>query len=157
MATTVSSISSSSSSSSNVNTITSSISGLYEIEETIGQGHFAVVKRGRHKFSGETVAIKCIDKTKLDPVSREHLFQEVRCMKLVQHPNVVRLYDVCDTPTKLYLVQELGDGGDMYDFIMRRGGLPESTARRYFRMILRALQYCHGLCGKSSLFFKLFA
>lgn len=40
-------------------------------------------------------------------------------MKLVQHPNVVRLYEVIDTQTKLYLILELGDGGDLYDYIMR--------------------------------------
>lgn len=60
-----------------------------------------------------------IDKIRLDEVSRAHLFQEVRCMKLVQHPNVVRLYEVIDTQTKLYLILELADGGDMYDYIMK--------------------------------------
>ena len=74
------------------------------------------------------VAVKVIDKTKLDPVARAHLFQEVRCMKLVQHPNVVRLYEVIDTATKLYLILELGDGGDMYDCIMKHeGGLNEEV------------------------------
>lgn len=72
--------------------------------------------------------MKVIDKTKLDPVARGHLFQEVRCMKMVQHPNVVRLYEVIDTATKLYLILELGDGGDMYDCIMKHdGGLSEEV------------------------------
>lgn len=74
------------------------------------------------------VAVKVIDKHKLDPVARAHLFQEVRCMKMVQHPNVVRLYEVIDTATKLYLILELGDGGDMYDCIMKYdGGLAEEV------------------------------
>src|SRR3954463_9715978 len=85
------------------------IAGLYDLEETIGRGHFAVVKLARHVFTGEKVAVKVIDKTKLDPVSKAHLFQEVRCMKLVQHPNIVRLYEVIDTATKLFLILELGD------------------------------------------------
>lgn len=58
------------------------------------------------------------------------LFQcpQVRCMKLVQHPNVVRLYEVIDTQTKLYLILELGDGGDLYDYIMRHdSGLSEEV------------------------------
>lgn len=68
------------------------------------------------------------------------------CMKLVQHPNVVRLYEVIDTQTKLYLVLELGDGGDLYDYIMKHdGGLTENLARKYFRQILRAITYCHQL------------
>ena len=103
---------------------------------TAGRGHFAVVKLARHVFTGEKVAVKVIDKTKLDEVSRAHLFQEVRCMKLVQHPNVVRLYEVIDTQTKLYLILELGDGGDLYDYIMRHeNGLDEESARHYFRQV----------------------
>ncbi|XP_071092225.1 SNF-related serine/threonine-protein kinase-like [Haliotis cracherodii] len=122
------------------------IAGLYDLEDTIGRGHFAVVKLARHVFTGEKVAVKVIDKTKLDEISRSHLFQEVRCMKLVQHPNVVRLYEVIDTQTKLYLILELGDGGDMYDYIMKHdGGLEETAARRYFRQIVEAISYCHRL------------
>ncbi|XP_050068264.1 probable serine/threonine-protein kinase MARK-A [Anopheles maculipalpis] len=122
------------------------IAGLYDLEETLGSGHFAVVKLARHVFTGEKVAVKVIEKTKLDDISRAHLFQEVRCMKLVQHPNVVRLYEVIDTQTKLYLILELGDGGDLYDYIMRHEkGLSENVAREYFRQIVRAISYCHQL------------
>jgi len=123
---------------------TKKISDLYEFEETIGKGHFAVVKLARHVFSGEKVAVKIIDKNKLDQISREHLFQEVKCMKLVQHPNVVRLYDVIDSPSKLYLILELGDGGDMYDYIMKHAnGLGERKAKYYFRQIVKAVKYCY--------------
>ena len=122
------------------------IAGLYDLEETIGKGHYAIVKRARHVFTGENVAVKVIDKTKLDEVSRSHLFQEVRCMKLVQHPHVVRLYEVIDTATKLYLILEWGDGGDMYDYIMKHDrGLDENLARTYFRQIVHAISYCHRL------------
>lgn len=54
------------------------IAGLYDLEQTLGVGHFATVKLARHVFTGEKVAVKVIDKTKLDEVSRAHLFQEVR-------------------------------------------------------------------------------
>ncbi|KAF5305616.1 hypothetical protein FQR65_LT07697 [Abscondita terminalis] len=122
------------------------IAGLYDLEETLGRGHFAVVKLAKHVFTGEKVAVKVIDKSKLDEVSKAHLFQEVRCMKLVQHPNVVRLYEVIDTATKLYLILELGDGGDLYDYIMRHdAGLSEQLARDYFRQIVKAISYCHRL------------
>ncbi|XP_070494327.1 SNF-related serine/threonine-protein kinase isoform X2 [Chironomus tepperi] len=128
------------------NAITNTVAGLYDLEETLGSGHFAVVKLARHVFTGEKVAVKVIDKTKLDDISKAHLFQEVRCMKLVQHPHVVRLYEVIDTQTKLYLILELGDGGDLYDYIMRHdAGLSESLAREYFRQIVRAISYCHQL------------
>lgn len=54
------------------------IAGLYDLEATLGRGHFAVVKLARHVFTGEKVAVKVIDKSKLDGVSKAHLFQEVR-------------------------------------------------------------------------------
>uniref|UniRef100_A0A915LGK4 SNF-related serine/threonine-protein kinase n=1 Tax=Meloidogyne javanica TaxID=6303 RepID=A0A915LGK4_MELJA len=124
------------------------IAGLYDLEHTIGKGHFAVVKLARHVFTGEKVAAKVIDKTRLDPVSTSHMMQEVRCMKLVQHPNVVRLYEVIDTQTKLFLILELGDY-DMYEWVMRRGydkgGCKESDAQLYFSQIIQAINYCHKL------------
>ncbi|XP_052399777.1 SNF-related serine/threonine-protein kinase [Carassius gibelio] len=122
------------------------IAGLYDLDRTLGKGHFAVVKLARHVFTGQLVAVKVIDKTKLDDLATGHLLQEVRCMKLVQHPNVVRLYEVIDTQTKLYLILELGDGGDMYDYILRHeGGVAEDTAKVHFAQIIRAIAYCHRL------------
>lgn len=122
------------------------IAGLYDLDKTLGRGHFAVVKLARHVFTGEKVAVKVIDKTKLDIVATGHLFQEVRCMKLVQHPNIVRLYEVIDTQTKLYLILELGDGGDMFDYIMKHEeGLNEELAKKYFAQIVHAISYCHRL------------
>ncbi|KAM3172871.1 hypothetical protein ACTXT7_013651, partial [Hymenolepis weldensis] len=128
------------------NAVEPKVAGLYDLGPTIGRGHYAVVKVAQHVFTGEKVAVKVIDKTKLDAPSREHLFQEVVCMKLVQHPNVVRLYEVIDTVNKLYLVLELGDGGDLYDYIMKHEhGLSEKLAKRYFRQIVTAISYCHNL------------
>ncbi|KAK6477233.1 SNF related kinase b [Huso huso] len=122
------------------------IAGLYDLDRTLGKGHFAVVKLARHVFTGQLVAVKVIDKTKLDSMAAGHLLQEVRCMKLVQHPNVVRLYEVIDTQTKLYLILELGDGGDMYDYIMRHeGGVSEDLAKVHFAQIVCAISYCHRL------------
>ncbi|KAK1804623.1 hypothetical protein P4O66_020610, partial [Electrophorus voltai] len=122
------------------------IAGLYDLDRTLGKGHFAVVKLARHVFTGQLVAVKVIDKTKLDALATGHLLQEVRCMKLVRHPNVVRLYEVIDTHTKLYLILELADGGDMYDYILRHeGGVAEDTAKLHFAQIVRAIAYCHRL------------
>ena len=59
------------------------------------------MKLARHVFTGEKVAVKVIDKMKLDSATRLQMMQEVRLMKLVQHPYVVRLYEVIDTQTKV--------------------------------------------------------
>ncbi|XP_034443449.1 SNF related kinase b isoform X1 [Hippoglossus hippoglossus] len=124
----------------------SDLSGLYHLGRTLGRGHFAVVKLARHFNTGQLVAVKMIDKTKLDVMATSHLLQEVRCMRLVQHPNVVRLYEVIDTPTTLYLIMELAEGGDLYDYILRHeAGVAEGTAKRHFAQIVRAVAYCHQL------------
>lgn len=67
-------------------------------------------------------------------------------MKLVQHPNIVRLYEVIDTHTKLFLILELGDY-DMYDYIIKTSekGIKESDAQQYFSQIAKAIDYCHAL------------
>ena len=67
-------------------------------------------------------------------------------MKLVTHPSIIRLYEVIDTQTKLYLIQELGDGGDLYDFIMKHpSGVDEELARTIFKQTVSAICYCHKL------------
>jgi len=120
------------------------LTSLLFLGETIGRGHYAVVKLARHIFTQTQVAVKVIDKLKLDDVSKAQLHQEVMCMKLVQHPNVVRLHEVIDTSTKLYLFLEYADGGDMFDYLIKHpNGLNESLARKYFRQICRALKFCH--------------
>ena len=68
------------------------IAGLYDLGETIGEGHYAVVKLAKHVFTGEKVAVKVIDKMKLDAATRVQMLQEVQLMKLVQHPHVVRIF-----------------------------------------------------------------
>uniref|UniRef100_A0A3B3VHE6 non-specific serine/threonine protein kinase n=1 Tax=Poecilia latipinna TaxID=48699 RepID=A0A3B3VHE6_9TELE len=122
------------------------VCGLYHLGRTLGRGHFAVVKLGRHVNTGQLVAVKMIDKTKLDVMKLRKEKENIICSKLVQHPNVVRLYEVIDTPTTLYLVMELAEGGDLYDYILRHeGGVVECTAKRHFAQIVRAVSYCHQL------------
>lgn len=66
-------------------------------------------------------------------------------MKLVQHPNVIRLFQVIDTQSKLYLILELAEG-DLYDYILKyENGLPETDALNYFAQIVCAISYCHKL------------
>jgi len=69
----------------------------------------------------QQVAVKVIEKSKLSPENTKGLLKEVTCMKLVQHPHVVRLYEVIDTSSKMYLVLELGSG-DLYDVIQTQPG-----------------------------------
>ncbi|KAJ4939142.1 hypothetical protein JOQ06_028603 [Pogonophryne albipinna] len=84
--------------------------GNYRLLKTIGKGNFAKVKLARHILTGREVAIKIIDKTQLNPNSLQKLFREVRIMKILNHPNIVKLFEVIETERTLYLVMEYASG-----------------------------------------------
>ncbi|KAJ3047661.1 MAP/microtubule affinity-regulating kinase 3 [Rhizophlyctis rosea] len=119
--------------------------GYYDMGQAIGEGNFAKVRLATHTLTGEKVAIKIIDKSKLDPATSRKLFREVRIMKLLSHPHIVRLYEVIDTPKELYLVMEYASGGEIFDYLVAHGRMKEKEARRCFRQILEAIEYCHNL------------
>ncbi|KAJ3032153.1 Serine/threonine-protein kinase par-1 [Rhizophlyctis rosea] len=119
--------------------------GYYDMGNAIGEGNFAKVRLANHTLTGEKVAIKIIDKSKLDPATSRKLFREVRIMKLLSHPHIVRLYEVIDTPKELYLVMEYASGGEIFDYLVAHGRMKEKEARRCFRQIVDAIEYCHNL------------
>ncbi|KAI5633820.1 protein kinase domain-containing protein [Phthorimaea operculella] len=87
--------------------------GKYKLLKTIGKGNFAKVKLAKHVPTGKEVAIKIIDKTQLNPGSLQKLFREVRIMKMLDHPNIVKLFQVIETEKTLYLVMEYASGGEL--------------------------------------------
>ncbi|XP_069028703.1 LOW QUALITY PROTEIN: MAP/microtubule affinity-regulating kinase 3-like [Embiotoca jacksoni] len=117
--------------------------GNYRLLKTIGKGNFAKVKLARHVLTGREVAIKIIDKTQLNPTSLQKLFREVRIMKILNHPNIVKLFEVIETEKTLYLVMEYASGGEVFDYLVAHGRMKEKEARAKFRQIVSAVQYCH--------------
>ncbi|KAI1295511.1 MAP/microtubule affinity-regulating kinase 3 [Halotydeus destructor] len=117
--------------------------GRYRLLKTIGKGNFAKVKLAKHLPTGKEVAIKIIDKTQLNPSSLQKLFREVRIMKMLDHPNIVKLYQVIETEKTLYLVMEYASGGEVFDYLVAHGRMKEKEARAKFRQIVSAVQYCH--------------
>ncbi|CAH8482597.1 unnamed protein product [Schistosoma turkestanicum] len=117
--------------------------GKYRFIRTIGKGNFAKVKLASHVITGQQVAIKIIDKTQLSPSSRQKLFREVRLMKLLDHPNIVKLFEIIDNDKILYLVMEYASGGEVFDYLVAHGRMKEKEARAKFRQIVSAVQYCH--------------
>ncbi|CAM5121470.1 unnamed protein product [Natator depressus] len=117
--------------------------GFYDIEGTLGKGNFAVVKLGRHRITRSEVAIKIIDKSQLDAVNLEKIYREVQIMKMLDHPHVIKLYQVMETKSMLYLVTEYAKNGEIFDYLANHGRLSEPEARRKFWQILSAVEYCH--------------
>lgn len=89
------------------------------------------------------MAIKIIDKTTFDEKKLAKLHREVRIMKMLQHPNIVKLFEVIETKHTLFLVMEYVSGGELYDYLVAHGRMKEKEARAKFRQILSAVNYCH--------------
>lgn len=117
--------------------------GFYEIIRTLGKGNFAVVKLARHKVTKTLVAIKIIDKTRLNPSNLEKIYREVQIMKLLNHPHIIKLYQVMETKDMLYIVTEYAKNGEMFDHLTSNGRMSEVEARKKFWQILTAVDYCH--------------
>lgn len=117
--------------------------GKYRLIKTIGKGNFAKVKLAKHELIGKEVAIKIIDKTQLNQSSLQKLFREVKIMKCLDHPNIVKLYEVIQTEKTLYLVMEYASGGEVFDYLVAHGRMKEKEARAKFRQIVSAVQYLH--------------
>ncbi|KAM7276704.1 hypothetical protein ACFE04_018570 [Oxalis oulophora] len=118
--------------------------GKYEVGRTIGEGTFAKVKFARNSETNEPVALKILDKEKvLKHKMAEQIKREVATMKLIKHPNVVRLYEVMGSRTKIFIVLEFVTGGELFDKIVNNGRMREDEARRYFQQLINAVDYCH--------------
>ncbi|CAL0329750.1 unnamed protein product [Lupinus luteus] len=118
--------------------------GKYELGRTMGEGNFAKVKFARDSGTGEAVAIKVLDKQiLLRHKMMGQIKREISTMKLIRHPNIIRMYEVMASKTKIYIVMELLTGGELFDKIARNGRLKEDEARKYFQQLICAVDYCH--------------
>ncbi|GER30487.1 CBL-interacting protein kinase 23 [Striga asiatica] len=118
--------------------------GRYELGRTLGEGTFAKVKFARNLETGENVAIKILDKDKvLKHKMIGQIKREISTMKLIRHPNVIRMFEVMASKTKIYIVMEFVTGGELFDKIASKGKLKEDEARKYFQQLINAVDFCH--------------
>ncbi|CAL1398719.1 unnamed protein product [Linum trigynum] len=118
--------------------------GKYELGRTVGEGSFAKVKFAKNVETGDSVAIKILDREQvLRHKMVEQLKREISTMKLIKHPNVVKIFEVMASRSKIYIVLEFVDGGELFDKIAKHGRLKEDEARKYFQQIINAVDFCH--------------
>ncbi|OAY48950.1 CBL-interacting serine/threonine-protein kinase 9 [Manihot esculenta] len=123
---------------------TSTRVGKYELGRTLGEGTFAKVKFAKNVETGDSVAIKILDREQVLRLKMvEQLKREISTMKLIKHPNVIKIYEVMASKRKIYIVLEFVDGGELFDKIATQGRLKEDEARRYFHQLINAVDYCH--------------
>lgn len=115
----------------------------YELGRLLGKGTFAKVYYARCVQTGQSVAIKVIDKKKITKVGIvDQIKREISVMRLVKHPNIVHLHEVMATKTKIYLVMEYAKGGELFNKVTK-GKLQEDVARKYFLQLINAVELCH--------------
>ncbi|KAK4604995.1 hypothetical protein RGQ29_013171 [Quercus rubra] len=118
--------------------------GKYKLGRTIGEGTFAKVKLGVDSTNGQYVAIKIIDKHMvLESNLKYQVQREIRTMKLLHHPNIVRIHEVIGSKTKIYIVMEHVSGGQLTDKMSYVKKLEEWEARKLYQQLIDAVDYCH--------------
>ncbi|KAJ6433300.1 hypothetical protein OIU84_017069 [Salix udensis] len=115
----------------------------YEVGRLLGQGTFAKVYFARSISTNQSVAIKVIDKEKVLKAGLvNQIKREISIMRLVRHPNILELYEVLATKSKVYFVMEYAKGGELFDKVSK-GRIKERTAQKYFQQLINAVDFCH--------------
>ncbi|KAK9365262.1 kinase-like domain-containing protein [Lipomyces kononenkoae] len=131
--------------------------GPWRLGRTLGRGSSGRVRLAKHAQTGRLAAVKIVPKSASFDESDDKsgkkgrdaaglpygIEREVIIMKLIEHPNVMGLYDVWENRGELYLILEYVEGGELFDYLIRRGRLEEREAVHYFRQIILGMDYCH--------------
>lgn len=130
--------------------------GHWRLDKLIGQGASGRVRLAIHDQTGQRAAVKIIPRTLIN-ASRMSLRdadvkankmilgieREIVIMKLIEHPNLLGLWDVYETSKDLFLIMEYVAGGELFDHLVAQGKLTPRDARAYFRQIIFGMDYCH--------------
>jgi len=129
--------------------------GDYMLENIIGVGSYGKVRLAYHSVTNEKFAVKVIEKSKLKSQKQiNRLQREIRFLKLLYHPHIIKVYDVVETQDSIYMFQEYANGGkhhktahlqigELFDYIVANKRVKENEARSFFRQVISAVDYCH--------------
>ncbi|KAK4833849.1 hypothetical protein QYF36_012316 [Acer negundo] len=116
----------------------------YKLGKTLGIGSFGKVKIAEHALTGHKVAIKILNRRKIKNMEMEEkVRREIKILRLFMHPHIIRLYEVIETPSDIYVVMEYVKSGELFDYIVEKGRLQEDEARNFFQQIISGVEYCH--------------
>eukprot|EP01064_Diplonema_japonicum_P015978 TRINITY_DN2401_c0_g1_i3.p1 TRINITY_DN2401_c0_g1~~TRINITY_DN2401_c0_g1_i3.p1 ORF type:complete len:558 (+),score=129.19 TRINITY_DN2401_c0_g1_i3:95-1768(+) len=120
--------------------------GDYILGSTLGSGAYAKVKKAVHGPTKKTYAIKIINCAKYKSKDREEwLRREVAVLRKLDHPNIMKLFDVMQQGDKMHLVLEYVNGGELLEVIAKVKRLFEDEARHYFHQLMSGVAYMHSL------------
>ena len=116
--------------------------GNYILGKKLGQGTFGIVVLGKHEITGESVAIKILDKEKIVRESdKTRLEREIRIMKIMYHNNIVHLYQVIENSKELFLIMEYISGKELFDYIINKRHLDEIESCKFYQQIISGIEY----------------
>jgi len=121
------------------------IKDKYIFEKTLGQGSFGEVKKIKNKTTGDEFACKMINKADMQQEDLLALQTEVEILSQIDHPNVVKLFEVWEDKAKFYMVMEIMTGGELFDRIVEKDHYSEKEAADTIRPIVDAIRYCHNM------------
>jgi len=126
--------------------------GDYILIRTIGQGTTGKVKLGYNVENHQQVAVKIINKSSFEtkPNLQAKIQREIALMKLVDHPHVLKLNDILESPGHYYIITEYASNGELFDYLVNKRSLTEDVALGFFRQIIFGLDYLHslGICHR---------
>ena len=122
-----------------LNSINQTIAEIkYKIVRKLGEGMFSTVKLATHSLTGEEVAIKILEKTKVSSIEdKERINRELTIMRKLNHYNIVKLYQIVETKLTIYLIQENVQGKELIDFLNKKGKLKEVEACKFLSNYFR--------------------
>ena len=124
----------------------------FELVRTLGQGSSGKVKLAVQRETGMQVAIKIIKKSAFRRGDNLQLKirREIALMHITDHPHLLKLLDVYESPRHLYMIMEYASKGELFDYLVKHTSLKEDVAMRFFRQIIFGLEYLHnmGICHR---------
>lgn len=130
--------------------------GPWKLGRTLGRGSTGRVRLAKNVHTGKLAAVKIVPKLNFKKIENpkyrknddsSHLpygiEREIIIMKLISHPNIMGLYDVWENKTDLYLILEYIEGGELFDYLIKKGRLLELEAINYFKQIIHGIGYLH--------------
>ena len=120
------------------------ISQYYTQGVKIGSGSHSFVRVAIHKVTETKRAIKSIEKSKLiENRGRDQFINEINILKIMDHPNIIKLYEVYEDDTYFHLVTEYLEGGELFDYIIKNKKLSEPVVAHFMQQLLSGISYCH--------------
>ncbi|XP_073260006.1 SNF1-related protein kinase catalytic subunit alpha KIN10 isoform X4 [Populus alba] len=120
------------------------LSPNYKLGKTLGYGAFGEVKLAEHKLTGLHVAIKILNRHEMKKKGMEEKARrEIKILKMLTHPHIIRLYEVIETSSDIFVVMEYAKCGELFEYILEKGRLEEDEARSFFQQTISGLEFCH--------------